>query len=101
MKHRWVKDKYGNIVKFQCGDYHQGPKCAECGDNPCEMCNPECLDEECEGRGGFKIRITKDYGNLFGIRYYRKSLYVGIFFVTVDFDFSGLFPYCEEIEDDD
>ena len=99
MKHRWVKKPNGKIDDFAWGSgFCNGPVCAECGEMPCEHCNPEYDSEECEGREGFKVYTSKI--KLLGIYWSNKTLTIGIWFVTINFSFDGLFPYCEEIKDD-
>jgi hypothetical protein len=97
MKHRWKRYQNGSIITASLGDFHNGPVCAECGYTFCQYCYPEEWESECPGREGFKIRIARRDGNLLGIRWYRKALDIGFGFITIQLDFSGLFPYCEEV----
>jgi hypothetical protein len=99
MKHKWKKEADGTIFTEHMGDFHSGPVCFECGYSFCQYCHPEGWDSECPGRKGFKICFEKHDGPLIGFRWNRKALDVGLGFVTVRFDFSGLFPYCEEVEE--
>jgi hypothetical protein len=102
MKHKWVKTKDGKLKNWWFG-YCNGPICAECGAQPCEYCDPKCFDEECPGRKGFRFYLVDQgfHGKLLGIRWFNKTLYIGVFFIVIGFDFSGLFPYCDEEAEDD
>jgi len=105
MKHKWQKLGNGEINDFAMSEgFHNGPVCVECGFHFCEHCQPEERESECPGRAGFQVyRDNKTYnwnGKLLGIRWKDKCLFVGIWFITICFDFSGLFPYCEEVKDE-
>ena len=102
MKHRWVKTKNGDLANWWEG-YHNGPICAECGYQPCEHCKPDCFDEECPGRSGFKVYIEDPIWKerLLGIMWRYKTLHIGFWFITVCFSFRGLFAYCADVEEDD
>jgi len=102
VKHRWVKEKNGNLKNWYSG-YCNGPICAECGAQPCKHCQPECFEEECSGREGFKVYVADRIMNdkMLGIRWGDKRLYIGLWFITICFSFRGLFSYCCDVEDDD
>jgi hypothetical protein len=105
MKHKWQKTSDGKINTWASyGEYCNGPRCIECGYTFCEHCYPKGYDEECPGRAGFKIyrdNLTYNWhGKLLGFRWDSKCFYVGFWFITIVFDFSGLFPYCEEVKND-
>jgi hypothetical protein len=55
--HRWILDEDGDIDVFQVeGDYHNGPRCADCQLGACEHCEPgiyedvTCLREQADNR---------------------------------------------------
>jgi len=101
MKHRWVKKPSGKIDDSAWGvGFCNGPVCAECGEMPCEHCNPDYDSEECEGREGFKVYIDWYHKRLFGIYWKDKTLHIGIWLITITFSFKGLYPYCKEFKDD-
>jgi hypothetical protein len=103
-KHKWQKHKDGSINNFAVyGDFHNGPVCVECGHSFCEHCHPEEWDSECPGREGFKIHLLKSNsydGKTLGIKWVHKALQLWLVFWAISFDFSGLFPHCEEVEID-
>jgi len=103
MKHKWQKLKSGEINNSALSEgYHNGPVCVECGHSFCEHCQPEEWESECLGRPGFKFRIRFEPFNFvvgFFWNHPCKVFALRIFpMVTLIFDFSGLFPYCEEIK---
>jgi hypothetical protein len=101
-KHKWQKRPDGEINHFaNYMEPHNGPTCVECGHSFCEHCQPEEWDSECPGREGFKIRLLKSNrydGKTLGIRWSGKALQFWFVFWAVSFDFSGLFPFCAEVE---
>lgn len=103
-KHKWQKLPNGEINTFaMSGGYCNGPVCVECGHSFCQHCRPEEWESECPGRQGFRIRLIKadwHHGYSLGIKWEEKALQFWFVFWVVSFDFSGLFPYCKEIEED-
>ena len=103
-KHKWQKLPDGTINNWaDSGGFCNGPRCVECGRTFCEHCHPEEYDSECPGRAGFRVyKADKLWnGRLLGIRWDSKRLFIGIWFITITFDFSGLFPYCSEVKEED
>lgn len=48
--HIFATDKDGDMVHYEQGDYHDGPKCLICDRYWCMHCNPEIFTEICDGR---------------------------------------------------
>jgi hypothetical protein len=103
-KHKWQKLPDGEVNGSAMSEgFHHGPICVECGHYFCVHCQSEEWDSECPGRAGFKVRLLKSSvfeGKILGVRWYRKALQFWFVFWAVSFDFSGLFPYCAEVEED-
>jgi hypothetical protein len=103
MKHKWQKTTDGKINEWAVsGGYCNGPKCVECGYSFCEHCNPNGYNSECPGRKGFEIYITDNFlqGNMLGIRWNDKKLFIGFWFFNIVFSFTGLFPACAEVKEE-
>jgi len=103
-KHKWQRLPSGEINEFAVsGGFCNGPICVECGHSFCEHCQPEEWESECSGRPGFEFRTGFNPLNwMFGICWNRsrKTLILFILCFSLSFDFSGLFPYCEEVRED-
>jgi hypothetical protein len=103
-KHKWQKLPSGNINEFAVsGGYCNGPICVECGHSFCEHCSPEEWESECPGRPGFQFRMNFNPFNLmigFSWDRERKTFVFLILGFAFSFDFSGLYPYCEEVSED-
>jgi len=51
-QHKWIKHSYDSetdifAAENMPSDYHNGPKCSECGFEFCHHCNPEGYDTKC------------------------------------------------------
>jgi hypothetical protein len=103
-KHKWKRLRSGEIDEFAVeGGFCNGPICVECGHSFCEHCQPEEWDSECPGRPGFEFRTGFNPLNwMVGVCWNRrgKTLILFILCFSLFFDFSGLFPYCEEVRED-
>lgn len=51
LHHNWVLDEFGNVDELQMDfDYHNGPRCKDCGRVACVNCVPNLYKEVCPGK---------------------------------------------------
>jgi hypothetical protein len=101
-KHKWQKLSDGSINHWgDSGGFHNGPICVECGYSFCEHCQPEEWNSECPGRKGFKFSVNfAPYDIWIGFYWNHKGktlYFCPVPMIVFKFNFSGLFPYCEEV----
>lgn len=51
LRHEWAEDELG-IIRYELGEYHDGPRCIRCDVTRCQHCYPDFLTEACSEQTG-------------------------------------------------